>query len=116
MATDLQKIINVRTFSLQSDYFHHFERLGVGHAVEFIHNSLNLLHNEIYYFNLQLLNYIGYENIISSIPIIMDFTTPAPGILANISDETFVHEPCVSFIHAKWHHLCISDTPLRNHR
>ncbi|XP_072033446.1 LOW QUALITY PROTEIN: uncharacterized protein [Amphiura filiformis] len=102
----------IREFGL----FHHFERLGLGHTVEFVHNSLTLTHNQLYYFNLQVLNNVGYVNIISSKPILTDFTTPLPGPLANVSDETFVHMACASFTHTKWERLCIPDTPLQNHR
>ncbi|XP_022103294.1 uncharacterized protein LOC110986022 [Acanthaster planci] len=100
----------------ESGLFSHFERLGVGHAVEFSHESLQLVHNNLYYFNIELLNYVGYENIISSVGVIADFTPPAPGLIMNGIRDEVVHEPCVEFTPEEWERRCIEDTPLKNHR
>ncbi|XP_022100338.1 uncharacterized protein LOC110984441 [Acanthaster planci] len=100
----------------KSGFFSHYERLGVGHAIEFSHESLQLVHNNLYYFNIELLNYVGYENIISSVGIIADFTPPAPGLIMNGIKDELVHEPCVEFTPEEWERRCIEDTPLDNHR
>ncbi|XP_038062441.1 uncharacterized protein LOC119732930 [Patiria miniata] len=100
----------------ESGLFTHYERLGVGHAVEFNHESLQLVHNNLYYFNIELLNYVAYENIISSVGITADFTTPEPGLIMNGTRDEVVHEPCVEFTPEEWERRCIEDTPLMNHR
>ena len=104
------------SFTFQSGLFSHFERLGIGHAVEFNHESLQLVHNNLYYFNIELLNYVAYENIISSVGIIADFTPPAPGFILNATRDEVVHETCVDFTPDEWERRCIEDTPLDNHR
>ncbi|XP_038050876.1 uncharacterized protein LOC119724026 [Patiria miniata] len=96
--------------------FSHYERIGVGHAVEFNHESLLLVHNNLYYFNIELLNYVGYENIISSIGILADFTPPEPGLIVNGTRDEVVHEACAEFTPEEWERRCIEDTPLNNHR
>ncbi|XP_022102001.1 uncharacterized protein LOC110985344 [Acanthaster planci] len=100
----------------ESGLFSHFERLGVGHAVEFNHESLGLVHNNLYYFNIELLNFVAYENIISSVAITADFTPPEPGLIINRTRDEVVHEPCVDFTPEEWERRCIEDTPLDNHR
>ncbi|XP_071798137.1 uncharacterized protein [Asterias amurensis] len=100
----------------ESGKFNHYERFGVGHAVEFNHESLLLDHNNIYYFNIELLNYVAYENIVSSVGILADFTAPEPGLIVNASRDEVVHEPCVQFTPDEWERRCIEDTPLDNHR
>ncbi|XP_033637723.1 uncharacterized protein LOC117298529 [Asterias rubens] len=100
----------------ESGKFTHYERLGVGHAVEFNHESLLLDHNNIYYFNIDLLNYVAYENIVSSVGIVADFTAPEPGLIVNASRDEVVHEPCVQFTPDEWERRCMEDTPLDNHR
>ncbi|XP_033637389.1 uncharacterized protein LOC117298318 isoform X2 [Asterias rubens] len=98
------------------DKFTHYERLGIGHAVEFNHESLLLDHNNIYYFNIELLNYVAYENIVSSVGIVADFTAPEPGLIGNASRDEVVHESCVQFTPDEWERRCIEETPLDNHR
>ncbi|XP_072048753.1 uncharacterized protein [Amphiura filiformis] len=103
-------------FLHKAGFYQHYERLGIGHAIEFKHNSVYLVHNNLYYYNLQLLNYIGYKNIITSVPILADFTPPVPGPLANVKSEDFRHEACTAYTHPKWHQHCVSETPLPNSR
>ncbi|XP_038050728.1 uncharacterized protein LOC119723897 [Patiria miniata] len=100
----------------ESGLFTHYERLGVGHAVEFNHESLRLDHTNLYYFNIELLNYVAYENIISSVGIVADFTTPEPGLIMNGTRDEVVREACVEFTPEEWERRCIEDTPLDNHR
>ena len=101
---------------MQSGFFYHYERLGIGHAVEFRHANIPLIHNQLYYFNVHVLNFVGYENILSSRGILVDFTTPYPGFIANASVDMSVNEPCRDFVSEEWQYRCIEDTPLPNHR
>ncbi|KAK3612527.1 hypothetical protein CHS0354_024500 [Potamilus streckersoni] len=63
-----------------SGLFCHYERLGIGHAMEFCYEDLMLEHNGYYYFNLEVINELGYKNIISTNGVLVDFTPPDPGI------------------------------------
>ncbi len=73
---------------------------------------LHLDHNTLYYFNLELLNHVGYGNIISSVGILADFSPPDPGLIVNASRNEVVHEPCVQFTPDEWERQCVEDTPL----
>ncbi len=70
----------------------------------------------MYYFNIELMNYVGYENTVSSVGILTDFTAPEPGLIVNASRDESVHEPCVQFTPDEWERRCVEDTPLDNHR
>ncbi|XP_077868182.1 uncharacterized protein LOC102808676, partial [Saccoglossus kowalevskii] len=100
----------------ESGMFYNFERLGIGHAVEFLHNDLSLRHNGLYVFNLHLNNTLGYSNVISSEGILVDFTTPEPGPISNAIYDEVNHETCTEYVPDEWENRCIQETPLPNHR
>lgn len=54
----------------------HYEKLGVGSNKAFEYNNLQMLHNKLHFFNFQVINVLGYQNILSSHSIITDFTPP----------------------------------------
>lgn len=56
----------------------HYEKLGVGSNRGFEYTNLNILHNQLYFFNFQVVNSLGFTNILSSDPILTDFTPPTP--------------------------------------
>ena len=61
--------------------FSHYERLGTGYAVEFTEEELQLEHNLLYFFNLDMTNSLGYRRIISTEGTLTDFTPPETGML-----------------------------------
>ncbi|XP_066289761.1 uncharacterized protein [Branchiostoma lanceolatum] len=98
-------------------HFYNFERLGVGHAVEFRHEDLKLRHNELIYFNLFLNNTLGYVNILTSPGVLTDFTPPSPGPLENVIMDVLMTEDCGDFVLDHWEQFrCGEQTPLPNHR
>ncbi|KAI8486030.1 hypothetical protein Bbelb_361300, partial [Branchiostoma belcheri] len=98
-------------------HFHNFERLGVGHAVEFRHEDLQLRHNGLYFFNFYLNNSLGYVNILTSRGVLADFTPPSPGPLQNVNMDVLMTEACEDFVLDHWEHFkCGEQTPLPNHR
>lgn len=56
----------------------HYEKLGVGSNRGFQYNNLQLPHDHIMYFNFRIVNSLGFENILSSKPILTDYTPPDP--------------------------------------
>ena len=62
--------------SSQSGQFSHYERLDVGHVLEFAYHDMFLEHNFLYFVNLDLKNVLGYRQILSSRGILVDFTPP----------------------------------------
>ncbi|XP_066275501.1 uncharacterized protein [Branchiostoma lanceolatum] len=98
-------------------HFYNFERLGVGHAVEFRHGDVQLRHNVLYYFNLYLNNTLGYVNILTSPGVLTDFTPPSPGPLENVIMDVLMTEDCGDFVLDHWEQFrCGEQTPLPNHR
>ena len=59
----------------------HYERLGGGNIYRFMYTNLTLHHNVTYYLNFHMVNYLGYENYISSDAVMLDLTSPEPGEL-----------------------------------
>ncbi|XP_062582876.1 uncharacterized protein LOC134244633, partial [Saccostrea cucullata] len=59
-------------------HYMHFEKLGVGSNRGFVYENVQLPHNQIIYFNFHAVNSLGFENILSSKPIITDYTPPDP--------------------------------------
>ena len=109
-------IIYQSLLCLQSGLFSHFERLGVGHAVAIYHDNLQIVHNNLYYFNIYVANVLGYENILSSKPVLADFFPPEPGKIVNATQDHTIWEQCSIFTPEEWQSRCISDTSLPNHR
>ena len=63
---------------LQDGLYMHYEKLGVGSNRGFEYTNLNLLHNQLYFFNFHVVNSLGFTNILTSDPILTDFTPPTP--------------------------------------
>nr|XP_006817933.1 PREDICTED: uncharacterized protein LOC100377080 [Saccoglossus kowalevskii] len=100
----------------ENGYFYNFERLGIGHAVEFIHDDLQLRHNDLHLFNIHLNNSLGYSNIINSKGVLVDFVPPEPGPINNAIFDAVSHETCTEYVPDEWENRCIEETPLPNHR
>ncbi|KAL5015119.1 hypothetical protein ScPMuIL_009389 [Solemya velum] len=104
----------------ESGLFSHYERLGVGHAVEFSYEDLSLEHNELYYFNMDLYNYLGYQNIISTAGILADFTPPQPGFIQNGVSDVLKIVDCLDVIpddRTDWEPRCVGvHEAIHNHR
>ncbi|XP_033121447.1 uncharacterized protein LOC117120538 [Anneissia japonica] len=97
-------------------YFYHYERLGLGLATDYTHDELTMKHNNLHYFNLEAINSLGYKNILSSHPILTDFTTPEPGLIVNGQLDVTSHETCTLFTPEEWESRCVEETFLPNHR
>lgn len=63
---------------LKDGLYMHYEKLGVGSNRGFEYTNLNLLHNQLYFFNFHVVNSLGFTNILTSDPILTDFTPPTP--------------------------------------
>ncbi|XP_033105583.1 uncharacterized protein LOC117107873 isoform X2 [Anneissia japonica] len=100
----------------QYGYFYHYERLGLGLATDYTHEGLNMKHNNLHYFNIEAINTLGYKNILSSLPILTDFTTPEPGLITNRQLDVTFHDNCTSFTPEEWENRCVEETFLPNHR
>ncbi|KAL5014713.1 hypothetical protein ScPMuIL_008983 [Solemya velum] len=104
----------------ESGLFSHYERLGVGHATEFNYEGLPLEHNELYYFNMDLYNYLGYQNIISTEGILVDFTPPQPGFIQNAVSDVSKIVDCLDVIpedRTDWEPWCVGvHGTIHNHR
>ena len=59
---------------------------------------------------------VGYERIIPSEGILVDFTHPEPGYLENVTMDELSHQKCEDFVPKKYHEKCIDITPLPNYR
>jgi len=77
--------------------FYHYEKLGVGNSTNHIFNNLSLVSGSTYYINLRLQNGLGYSNIVTSPGIVVDFTPPDPGPIAN-ADNTIIADGCTASI------------------
>ncbi|KAI8518956.1 hypothetical protein Bbelb_022130, partial [Branchiostoma belcheri] len=101
-----------------SGRFHFYERLGVGYTAALSLDGLELIHNKLYFFNVEADNTMEYLGEISSHGILADFTPPDPGFAGEVlSDETF-YEACHDKVVNKWHqNRCETATSrLPNHR
>lgn len=67
----------------KSGLYLHYERLGIGKSKQFVYENLGLLHNKLYYFNLRVINVLGYESFINTEGVIVDTTTPETGMEMN---------------------------------
>ena len=41
---------------MQTESFYHYERMGIGHKSDFNYRNLQLIHNQLYFFNFYLKN------------------------------------------------------------
>ncbi|XP_064646203.1 uncharacterized protein LOC135499389 [Lineus longissimus] len=99
--------------------FYHYERLGIGHAVQFEYQDMWLQHNNLYYINVQLINYIEYESIVSTEGILFDGTPPYPGPAPNATEfnEWVDCHTYIPFNREDWRHLCHDvSKEIHNHR
>ncbi|XP_076076023.1 uncharacterized protein LOC143046845 [Mytilus galloprovincialis] len=104
----------------KSGVFEHYERLGIGKSKQFVYENLQLQHNKLYYFNLRLVNVLGYESIINTQSIIVDTTTPETGYISNKTADYLEILPCLDLIpgdRPDWKLLCKGVHPkIQNHR
>ncbi|VDI79784.1 Hypothetical predicted protein [Mytilus galloprovincialis] len=104
----------------KSGLFEHYERLGIGKSKQFVYENLQLQHNKLYYFNLRLVNVLGYESIINTQSIIVDTTTPETGFISNKTADYLEIVPCLDLIpgdRPEWKLLCKGVHPkIQNHR
>ncbi|KAK6174798.1 hypothetical protein SNE40_013376 [Patella caerulea] len=105
--------------AISGDYVH-MERLGVGLAYEFSYADKTLLHDKLYYFNLDLKNVLGYRHIISTKSVLIDLTPPQPGLIVNGSRDNLEKVDCLQGIPSdrpEWKDKCIDQsTTVLNHR
>ncbi|CAC5409208.1 unnamed protein product [Mytilus coruscus] len=104
----------------KSGLFEHYERLGIGKSKQFVYENLQLLHNKLYYFNLRLVNVLGYYSIITTPGVIVDTTTPETGFISNKTADYLEILPCLDLIpgdRPDWKLLCKGVNPkIQNHR
>ncbi|XP_071959997.1 uncharacterized protein [Antedon mediterranea] len=96
--------------------FYHYERLGLGLATDYTHNGLDMKHNNLHYFNIEAVNSLGYKNILTSLPILTDFTTPEPGPIQNKQLDVTSHGTCILLTPEEWEGRCVEETFLSNNR
>ncbi|XP_070573761.1 uncharacterized protein [Ptychodera flava] len=100
----------------ESGRFHYYEKLGVGRLLQLNHNDLDLRHRDVHYINIHAVNALGYDNIISSKPVIADFSPPEPGHIENEAMDKVSYEHCVDYVPDEWEFRCVYTTQLKNHR
>ena len=88
--------------------FYHYEKLGVGNSTNHVFTNLSLAGGNTYYINLRLQNGLGYSSIVTSSGIVVDFTPPDPGPIANPDSDTMRAEGCTASIAQQ----CVE--PIRN--
>ena len=109
----LPEIAGTSNIQLQeSNEFDYYERRGVGSHKAFSQSNLKLVHNELYFLNVYVTNTLLYESYLSSEGILIDFTPPEPGKIANVSLDQFVAARC----DAAFNQRCVDVTPNMNNR
>ena len=105
---------NFATPSLRaSASFYHYEKLGIGNSTNHIFTDLALESGWTYYINVRLQNRLWYSNVVSSPGIVVDFTPPEPGLIANAVRNSVVSDNCDASIIQQ----CIGPTTHQpNHR
>jgi len=78
--------------------FYHYEKLGVGNSTNHVFTNLSLVSGNTYYINLRLQNGLGYSSIVTSPGIVVDFTPPDPGPIANADSNTTIANGCAASI------------------
>ncbi|KAK3101942.1 hypothetical protein FSP39_007535 [Pinctada imbricata] len=109
------------SFELHKDgLFEHYERLGVGKSFEFDLSDLKLLHNQSVIVNVLIRNKLGYQSIISSSSVSVDFTCPEPGPISNATADILEIVPCKDNIpndRLDWELRCRGiNAAIKNHR
>ena len=90
---------NFATPSLRvSSSFYHYEKLGIGNSTNHVFTNLSLESGWNYYINVRLQNRLGYDDIVSSRAIVVDFTPPEPGVIANAVSDTIIADGCSASI------------------
>ncbi|KAK3609657.1 hypothetical protein CHS0354_035942 [Potamilus streckersoni] len=121
MTCELMEAIQGHDFKLaQSGSFASYERLGIGLLLQFAYKDLYLLHNNLYFFNLDMANVLGYRNIISTTGVIVDLSPPEPGPIKNALADYLETLPCLEIIpndRRDWEPLCVGvSATVKNHR
>ncbi|XP_070573548.1 uncharacterized protein [Ptychodera flava] len=98
------------------DSFYYFEKLGAGRTTQFNFDNLQLRHGDVHYINMHITNSLGYENVVTSLPIHADFQPPSPGPIHNALRHEFFHDDCVRYVLDDWEYKCVDETQLLNHR
>lgn len=80
-----------------ADGYHHFERLGVGNSSWAVYSNLQFSHNQLYYINLNLTNRLGYANLVSSQPFLVDLSPPIARVIRNASLDLTVASGCLNY-------------------
>ena len=78
--------------------FYHYEKLGVGNSTDHVFTNLSLVSGNTYYINLRLQNGLGYSSIVTSPGIVVDFTPPDPGPIANADSNYIIANGCAASI------------------
>ncbi|XP_070573717.1 uncharacterized protein [Ptychodera flava] len=100
----------------ESGRFHYYEKLGVGRLLQLNHNDLDLRHRDVHYMNIHAGNVLSYDNIISSKPVIADFSPPEPGHIENGAMDEVSYEHCLDYVPDEWEFRCVDTTKLKNYR
>ena len=72
---------------LKDREFNHYERLGESYTSNIICSSLDLIHNQLYFFNILVENKLGQKSLFTSEGVLTDFTPPEPGLIVGGSEE-----------------------------
>ena len=109
----LPEIAGASNIQLQeSNEFDYYERKGIGSHKAFNQSNLKLVHNELYFLNVYVTNTLLYESYLNSEGILIDFTPPEPGKIANVSLDQFIAAGC----NAAFNQRCVDVTPDNNSR
>ena len=92
--------------------YRHYVRLGADYATQHLFTGLSLLHNQTFYINMILRNQLGHVAVISSRPVLVDMTPPAPDVLNTVANDTLIASGCS----ASSAQQCFHPTPIKNHR
>ena len=81
-----------------SSSFYHYEKLGIGNSTNHVFTNLSLESGQNYYINVRLQNGLGYDDVVSSHAIVVDFTPPEPGVITNAVSDTVIVDGCSASI------------------
>ncbi|XP_066300154.1 uncharacterized protein [Branchiostoma lanceolatum] len=100
----------------RSGFYHYYERLGVGHTAKFEHAGLSLQHNHLYFFNVEVVNTLGYTGTLASEGVVADFTPPEPGYVGTGKSDYVTLDSCQNMLIDNWDRRCVDHTDIPNHR